>query len=50
MMNKPKLLRKKYLNYTLHSLQNIMHEPLQYKNQADEEKFISALCKAGLPE
>ncbi len=23
---------------------------LQYKNQADEEKFINALCKAGLPE
>jgi adenylate cyclase len=23
---------------------------MQYKNQADEERFISALCKAGLPE
>ena len=23
---------------------------MQYKNQADEDRFISALCKAGLPE
>ena len=25
-------------------------QAMQYKNQGDEERFISALCKAGLPE